>query len=216
MADATSQETPPKQLRIKKYPNRRYYDATHSRHVTLEEIYNLIRQGYEVQATDSKTGQDITAKVLAQIIIELDTPKLGVFPVPMLHRLLRSNERLVGDFVDKYFNQPLTQFLDSQRSMERYFRQAVGLHTPAPTVADWAKMMWGPFNPSLWPTTSTNGTKEPPVPPDPEKGGGRTSSPREDESDLRSLVNELRREIAELRGERRRPGSPPRAKRKSR
>jgi len=91
-------------LRIRKYPNRRYYDSTRSRHVTLEEIHNLIRQGYEVEVTDSKTGQDITAKLLGQIIVELDPPKMGVFPVSMLHRLLRSNQELVGDFIQKYFN----------------------------------------------------------------------------------------------------------------
>ena len=31
-----------KKLEIKKYANRRYYDATHSRHLTLEEIRALI------------------------------------------------------------------------------------------------------------------------------------------------------------------------------
>ncbi len=31
-------ESAPKKLAIKKYPNRRYYDATHSRHLTLDEI----------------------------------------------------------------------------------------------------------------------------------------------------------------------------------
>ena len=148
MADTGSATA--KSLVIRKYPNRRYYDTTRSRHVTLEEIYALIRDGYEVQVTDSKTGHDITPKVLAQIIIELDSPKLGVFPVPMLHRLLRSNQELVSDFVEKYFNQPLTAFLDSQRNMEQCFRQAIGIQTPTPTVADWAKMMWGPFNPAFW------------------------------------------------------------------
>src|SRR5690349_5287724 len=130
-----------KRLRIRKYPNRRYYDTTRSRHVTLEEIHNLIREGYEVQVTDSKSGQDITAKLLGQIVIELDTPKIDVLPVSMLHWLLRSIQEIVDDFIQKYFNQPLTAFFDSQRNMEQVFRQAMGLHSPAPTVADWAKMM---------------------------------------------------------------------------
>jgi polyhydroxyalkanoate synthesis regulator protein len=43
-------------LAIRKYPNRRYYDSTRSQHVKLEEIHELIRQGYEIQVTDSKTG----------------------------------------------------------------------------------------------------------------------------------------------------------------
>jgi polyhydroxyalkanoate synthesis repressor PhaR len=155
-----------KRLELRKYPNRRYYDATRSRHVTLEEIHALIRDGYEVQVSDSKSGEDITAKVLAQIIIELDPPKLGVFPVALLHRLLRSNEQLVNDFVQRYFNQALTAFLDSQRSVEQYMRQAMGLQSPAPTVADWAKMMWGPFNPSLW-SGQRGQAGEPMTPPPP-------------------------------------------------
>ena len=113
-----------KRLRIRKYPNRRYYDSTRSRHLTLEEIYTAIRDGYEIEVTDSKTGADITPKVLAQIIIELDPPKLGIFPVPLLHRLLRANEQLVQDFTQKYFNQALAAFLDSQRNFEQSMRDA--------------------------------------------------------------------------------------------
>jgi polyhydroxyalkanoate synthesis repressor PhaR len=193
MADASPDPQDAKRLRLRKYPNRRYYDSTRSRHVTLEEIHKLIRDGYEIEVTDSKTGQDITAKVLGQIIIELDAPKMGVFPVSMLHRLLRSNEQLVQDFIHKYFNQPLTAFLDQQRNMEQVFRQAMGFQSPAPTVADWAKMMWGPFNPGLW----GNGTRVPADsgPPQPNGDAGK--------DDLRSLVDDLREQVAELRAQKR-------------
>ena len=136
---------------------------------------------------------DITAKVLAQIIIELDPPKLSVFPVALLHRLLRSNEQIVNDFVQRYFNQALTAFLDSQRGVEQYLRQAMGLQTPAPTVADWTKILWGPFNPSLWSAQRAAGSDasaaaSPPPPPPP---------PTEDQA-LRPLVDQLQRQIADL------------------
>src|SRR4051812_42904889 len=117
---STPSETPDvRKLVIRKYPNRRYYDSSRSRHVTLEDIHSLIRGGYDVQVTDSRSGQDITGRVLAQIIVDLDAPKLDVFPVPLLHKLLRSSEQLVTDFVQKYFNQALDSFLDSQRNMEQ-------------------------------------------------------------------------------------------------
>src|SRR6478735_819048 len=120
MAKQKKQDAPEaKLLRIRKYPNRRYYDSTRSRHLTLEEIYAAIREGYEIEVLDSKTGDDITARVLAQMIIELDPPKLGIFPVPLLHRLLRANEQLVTDFTKKYFNQALEAFLDSQKKFEQ-------------------------------------------------------------------------------------------------
>jgi polyhydroxyalkanoate synthesis repressor PhaR len=135
----------PEILNIKKYPNRRYYDATRSRHVTLEEIYGLIREGHEVSVTDSKTGEDITAKLLAQIIIELDPPKLGVFPIPLLHGLLRSNEQAVTELARRYFEQFLGVFLTSQKDLGGYFGRMMGLRGQAPTFADWARIMWGPL-----------------------------------------------------------------------
>lgn len=132
-------------VELRKYPNRRYYDATHSRHVTLEEIQTMVRDGCEVRVTDSASGDDITAKVLTQIILDLDSPKLSIFPVPLLHRLIRANEALARDFVDKYFNQALVSFLDSQRQFEQYLRQSMLLPTAPPAMADWTRFMLSPF-----------------------------------------------------------------------
>lgn len=211
MAEPTGET---KRLDIRKYPNRRYYDTTRSRHVTLEEIYALIRSGYDVQITDSKTGDDITTKVLAQIIIELDPPKLGVFPVPLLHRLLRSNEQLMTDFVHKYFNEPLTAFLDSQRNFEQYLRQAMGLQSATPTIADWTKMMWGPFNPGLWrtPPQPTPGAVPNAAPPTP-SAAGRTQAETEE---LRNMVDRLRAEVERLQDQLAEEPSPPSRRKDSR
>lgn len=189
MADQTSSGG--KLLEIRKYPNRRYYDTTRSQHVTLEEINRLIRDGYEIRVTDSKTGQDITAKVLAQIIFELDSPKLGIFPVPLLHRLIRANEQLVNDFVQKYFNQALSAFLESQRGFEHYLRQAMGLQSPS--VPDWTKLMWGPLAPG-WTSrrnqgaAGTGNSQEP-----------QPSSPAASPADAAREAQELRQQVEALR-----------------
>lgn len=167
----------PSRLRIRKYRNRRYYDSTHSRHLTLNQIYEKILEGYEIEVLDSETGQDITAKVLAQIIIELDPPKLSVFPVAMLHGLLRSNQQLVTNFIDTVFSKPLSAYLETHRAAGQYFRQAMGLEAVAPG----------------------------------KKGAPETGS---SEGELRSMIEELRREITELRLDRRRASSRRRRPRK--
>jgi polyhydroxyalkanoate synthesis repressor PhaR len=177
-----------KRLRIRKYPNRRYYDSTRSRHLTLDEIYQAIRDGYEIEVTDSKSGQDITAKVLAQMIIELDPPKLGVFPVPLLHRLLRANEQLVSDFTRKYFSQALDAFLDSQKKFEHSLRSAMGLKSSTPTVADWTRIMWGPFNPATWNEAG-------------DAGGSATGGAAAAETDRPGRGGELSAVIEQLRGQ---------------
>src|SRR2546423_4954102 len=134
-----------RRLEIKKYPNRRYYDATHSRHLTLDEIQGLIQQGYDIRVIDAKTSADITGQVLTQIILELDTPKLDSLPVPLLVRLIRMNDQLVKDFIEKYFNQALKSFLDYQQQVEEQIRRTHGLPTIFPSVSAWTKAVLQPF-----------------------------------------------------------------------
>lgn len=176
-------------LELRKYPNRRYYDTTRSRHVTLEEIQTLIRDGHEIRVTDSKSGEEITAKVLAQIILELDPPKLDIFPVPLLHRLIRANETIIHEFVDKYFNQALNCFLDSQRQFEQYLRHLLTLQTSQTALAEWTRLMMTPFDARSW-----SGPFAPPANPDdgPDAAGALQQELRE----LREQVTALREEVA--------------------
>jgi len=55
---------------VKKYGNRRLYDTSDSRYITLENLADKVRQGAEVQVVDAKTGEDLTAPTLTQILIE--------------------------------------------------------------------------------------------------------------------------------------------------
>jgi len=134
-----------RKLEIKKYPNRRYYDATHSRHLTLDEIRSLIQQGYDIRVLDARTSADITAQVLTQLILELDTTKLDSLPVPLLVRLIRMNDQLVKDFIEKYFNQALKSFFDYQHQLEEQIRRTHGLPEVLPSVSAWTKAMLQPF-----------------------------------------------------------------------
>ncbi|MCH8149102.1 MAG: hypothetical protein IH987_14155 [Planctomycetes bacterium] len=78
-------------LQIRKYPNRRYYDATRSRHVRLLDIRKAVQAGCSVCVRDSRTGEDITNQVLGQIILHNDGVKLSVIPTEALHHLIRSD-----------------------------------------------------------------------------------------------------------------------------
>ena len=51
---------------IKRYPNRKLYDMTDSRYITLNEIADLVRDGVEIRVIDSKTSEDITKITLAK------------------------------------------------------------------------------------------------------------------------------------------------------
>ncbi len=181
----------PRAVELRRYPNRRYYDRTRSQHLTLEQIYRLVRDGYEVTVSDSKTGEDITAKVLAQLLIEHDPPKLAAFPAELLHQIIRSNESLLREFVEKYFNRALSAFLKSQQEFDRYLEQVLGLSGVPAMGRDWTRMMMGPFVRAF----VSNGDKET----EPELVPAHR--PPDAEADLRQTVEELKRQLAALRKE---------------
>ncbi len=71
-------------IRITKYTNRRLYDATNSRHLTLDQLVELIKDGHDVEVIDSKSKEDLTQSVLMQILVEDKGTHL--FSAPFLHQ----------------------------------------------------------------------------------------------------------------------------------
>ena len=94
-------------IRIKRYPNRRFYASHTSRYVSLPEIEQMIRDGATVEIIDSQSGEDLTRSVLVQIIAEKHPDKIAMFPTAMLHSMLRANE-VVTEFLQTYFSNALT------------------------------------------------------------------------------------------------------------
>ena len=62
----------PERHLIKKYANRKLYDARTSRYITLEGIADLVRDGHEIQVVDRDTGQDLTQVILSQIVLSAE------------------------------------------------------------------------------------------------------------------------------------------------
>lgn len=101
-------------VQIRRYPNRRFYARHESRYVSLQEIEQLIQDGKTVEIRDSQTDEDVTRVVLAQLILKQQPEKMALFPVDMLHFILRSNELMSG-FLRDYFRQSLA-YLDYLQS----------------------------------------------------------------------------------------------------
>lgn len=55
---------------IKKYANRKLYHTNRKQYITLEGIATLIQAGDQVQVLDNETGEDITAQILTQVVLQ--------------------------------------------------------------------------------------------------------------------------------------------------
>jgi len=120
---------------IKRYSNRKLYDAQESRYVTLEEIEEMIRAGREISVLDAATGEDLTSVALAQIILENERNHRAALPSAFLHQLIKHGEAW-QDFVQKSMKSSLEGIVSSQREMDRVFREwaARAGWAPAPTA----------------------------------------------------------------------------------
>jgi polyhydroxyalkanoate synthesis repressor PhaR len=76
---------------IKRYGNRRLYDARLSRCVTVAEIAGFIRDGDDVRVVEGEGGVDLTRKILVQILVD-EEPLLQALPVELLHQLIAARE----------------------------------------------------------------------------------------------------------------------------
>ena len=91
---------------IKKYPNRRLYDTTESKYVTLNDLKELVVEQINFTVVDKKTGDDITRNVLLQIIIEQEEDNGDpLFSAEVLQKLIgiygNPNQSTAGDFLSK-------------------------------------------------------------------------------------------------------------------
>lgn len=120
------------QIQITRYPNRRFYARNESSYVSLEAIEEMVRKGQHVVIRDSQTNQDLTAVVLTRIIMERHPEKMGLFPIDMLHFILRSNDVMM-DFLRDYFRHALPYL----EYLQRHSAAAINLVRPIHWVKAW-------------------------------------------------------------------------------
>lgn len=191
--------SPPELLQIKKYPNRRYYDTTRSCHVTLQGVYDLVRDGHDVCITDSRTNEDITNLVLIQVLLDKDQPKLDLFPSSALHLMIRSNREVVGSSVQRFFGPFQDMLAVSQKQFDHYLRQVMRGSFASPL--DWASRMVQAFSPVETSSSSPKREAEPNpthVSAPPTAGDVASAPSAENMADLKRQLAMLTARIEEL------------------
>lgn len=104
---------------IKKYANRRLYDATASRHVTLDDIHKLIVQGEQIKVIDDKSGEDITRSVLLQIVADQEHFGRPILSAQLLHSILRFYGTAMEEFTGQYLEKSVEKLLEQQEAMRQ-------------------------------------------------------------------------------------------------
>lgn len=180
---------------IKKYGNRRLYDATHSRYINQNEVAQMVREGLDLQVVDTVTGEDLTRLVLTQIVVENAKESDSAFPVDILRQMVAASGRVTQETTLKYMKAALDMYQNAFRAMAPPVVPFDFRQTPPPQAAPAAH----------YPAAEAGGRTP------------ETRSPREN-GIVGDEVGELKRRLAELESlvSKRRTGRPRKRKTASR
>jgi polyhydroxyalkanoate synthesis repressor PhaR len=102
---------------IQKYANRRLYNKATSTYITLDDLALMVRDNIDFVVYDAKTGEDITRKVLTQIIFEEEGKGQNLLPIQFLRQLIRFYGDQMQAFLPSYLELSLDSFIRQQERL---------------------------------------------------------------------------------------------------
>ena len=94
---------------IRKFANRRLYDADKSCYVTLDDVARMVGEGARVRVLAAGSGADLTRQVLAQIFFEGESGDRLLDEV-VLTRLIRLRQHPQRGVLSRHITQALESF----------------------------------------------------------------------------------------------------------
>lgn len=102
---------------IKKYPNRRLYNTSISDYITLDDLYEMVKQHIDFIVQDVKSGEDLTRITLTQIIFERESSGLHILPISFLRQLILYYDDNLGSILPYYLESTMNIFSKNQEKI---------------------------------------------------------------------------------------------------
>ena len=94
---------------IRKFANRRLYDADRSRYVTLDDVARMVGNGVRIRVLAAGSGADLTRKVLAQIFFQGESGD-GLLDEGVLTRLIQLRRHPERGVLSRHISSALDSF----------------------------------------------------------------------------------------------------------
>ena len=121
MADKTGKDPrrpAGERVTIQKYANRRLYNKATSSYITLDDLAAMVREGVDFVVFDAKSGEDITRKVLTQIIFEEEGRGQNLLPIQFLRQLIGFYGDRMQAFLPSFLELSLDSFIRQQERVQ--------------------------------------------------------------------------------------------------
>ena len=127
---------------IKKYANRRLYDAAQSRHITIDDIRNMVIAGTRVKVIEDKSNEDITRLVLLQVIADQEQFGRPILSTSLLESMIRFYGNSMQSYFSSYLEKSVETFIRQQELMQQQMNGATNpiAELTRQNLELWAKM----------------------------------------------------------------------------
>ena len=115
----------PTERLIKKYPNRRLYDTSESRYITLDEVREMVLKEIPFKVVDRQSNEDITRNILLQIIMEQESGGEPLFSADVLARFIRNYGEAAQSGFAEYLENSLRFFTEQQKTIQQQMGKAL-------------------------------------------------------------------------------------------
>ena len=124
---------------LKKYPNRRIYDTSTSRFITIDDVRQMVLNYEPFKVVDTRTEEDLTRSTLLQIITEMENNGRDS---PLTNKVLEELIRFYGDsstgVVSGYLEQVICTLLEQRNAITGKVKQAINV-SPLPIMGELTK-----------------------------------------------------------------------------
>ena len=125
---------------IKKYANRRLYDAAQSRHITIDDIRNMVIAGTKVKVIEDKTNEDITRLVLLQVIADQEQFGRPILSTSLLESMIRFYGNSMQSYFSSYLEKSVETFIRQQEVMQAQFSRGAANGTAGNSIGPIAEL----------------------------------------------------------------------------
>ncbi len=88
--------------RIKKYANRKLYDTTDKKYISMVRLSELIKLGEDIVIIDNETGEDLTASIVSSLIARTSGKTEKKVSSGVLIQLFRKGGNAITDYAKRY------------------------------------------------------------------------------------------------------------------
>lgn len=125
-----------KETIIKKYPNRRLYDTTTSRYITIDDLAEMIKRDQDFKVIDVKSGDDLTRITLTQIILDHEMKGYSLLPLELIKQIIKLCDHPLNKSFTDYLTHSLEQYNTNYSNIQNFVEGVVDMSTK-----EWTKQI---------------------------------------------------------------------------